>query len=54
MHPFESVPDFSKGETTTNGFPIDAALGRIDYLEIVGFSDHLATAEICIGCSTPA
>ena len=46
VHPFESVPDFSKGETTTNGFPIDAALGRIDYLEIVGFSDHLATAEI--------
>ncbi len=46
VHPFESVPDFSKGETTTVALPIDAALGRIDYLEIVGFSNHLATAEI--------
>ncbi len=46
VHPFESVPDFSKGETTTIGFPIDAALGRVDYLEVVGFSDHLASAEI--------
>ena len=46
VHPFESVPDFSKGETTTHGFPIDVALGRVDYLEVVGFSDHLAAAEI--------
>ncbi len=46
VHPFESVPDFSKGETTTDGFPIEAALGRIDYIEVVGFSDHLSTAEI--------
>ena len=46
VHPFESVPDFDKGETTTNGFPIEAALGRVDYLEVVGFSDHLSTAEI--------
>lgn len=46
VHPFESVPDFDRGETTTSGFPIEAALGRIDYLEVVGFSDHFSTAAI--------
>ena len=46
VHPFESVPDFSKGETTSIGFPIEAALGRLDYLEVVGFSDHFSTAEV--------
>jgi len=43
VHPFEA--DFSNARTTI-GFPIDAALGRLDYLEVVGFSDHLATADI--------
>jgi TolB protein len=43
VHPFDTAPDVA---TTTNALPVDAALGRIDYLEVCGFSDHLATSEI--------
>ncbi|MFN0182144.1 MAG: CehA/McbA family metallohydrolase [Gemmatimonadales bacterium] len=46
VHPFEAVPDFAKGEILNHAFPVDAALGRLDYIEVVGFSDHLATAAI--------
>jgi len=46
VHPFESVPDFAAGETLRHALPIDAALGLVDYIEVVGFSDHLATAAI--------
>jgi hypothetical protein len=46
VHPFDVVPDFDRGDRSTHGIPVDAALGRIDYLEVVGFSDHLATAAI--------
>jgi len=30
----------------TNALPIDAALGRVDFYEVVGFADHKASAEI--------
>src|SRR4029453_12726013 len=30
----------------TNGLPIDVALGKVDYVEVVGFSDHKTTAEV--------
>ena len=46
VHAFESVPDFDRGDRTTHAFPIDAALGRLDYIEVVGFTDHLSTAEV--------
>jgi Tol biopolymer transport system component len=46
VHPFESVPDFSRGDASTHALPVDAALGRVDYLEICGFSNHLATSEV--------
>jgi hypothetical protein len=46
VHPFESVPDFVRGDRTNHALPVDAALGRLDYLEVVGFSDHRATAAI--------
>jgi len=46
VHPFDAVPDFDKGDRTRHAFPVDAALGKLDYLEVVGFSDHLATAGI--------
>ncbi|MGE3615083.1 MAG: CehA/McbA family metallohydrolase [Gemmatimonadales bacterium] len=46
VHPFDTFPDIDGGEKTTNGLPIEAALGRLDYYEVVGFSDHFATAEV--------
>jgi TolB protein len=47
VHPFDEYPDPS--DTTvrlTNGLPIDVALGKVDYFEVVGFSDHLATSKV--------
>jgi TolB protein len=46
VHPFESVPDFAAGERSNHSLPVEAALGKVDYLEVAGFSDHLATSEI--------
>jgi len=48
VHPFDSVPDpFAKpAERITDELPVDVALGKLDYMEIVGFSDHKATAEV--------
>ncbi len=46
VHPFDVIPDFDRGEPTTMALPVDAALGRLDYLEVVGFSDHFATAAV--------
>jgi TolB protein len=48
VHPFDSVPDpFAKSaERITDELPVDVALGKLDYMEIVGFSDHKSTAEV--------
>ncbi len=48
VHPFDDVPDpFAKpAERITDELPVDVALGKLDYLEIVGFSDHKATAAV--------
>jgi TolB protein len=45
-HPFDEVLDPGQGDPLTNALPIDAALGKIDYYEAVGFSDHKATNAI--------
>jgi hypothetical protein len=42
-HPFETLADpFSDARE----LPADVALGKVDYMEVVGFSDHRLTAEI--------
>ncbi len=48
VHPFDEEPrPVSKAdEKLTNELPIDVALGKVDYLEILGFSDHRATAAV--------
>jgi hypothetical protein len=45
-HPFDwqIVPE--KEKSLTNALPVDVALGKADYIEVVGFSDHKATAEV--------
>jgi TolB protein len=48
VHPFDTVPDpFAKpAQRITDELPVDVALGKLDYMEIVGFSDHKSTAEV--------
>ena len=53
-HPFDIVVDPASDPTLTRGepldealgLPVDAALGKIDYLEVLGFSDHRMTASV--------
>ncbi|MBB6092456.1 Tol biopolymer transport system component [Povalibacter uvarum] len=46
VHPYDwsIVPEKEKALTHT--FPADAALGKADYVEVVGFADHKSTAEV--------
>jgi TolB protein len=45
VHPFDPpAPDPSSADPLTYALPVDVALGKVDYLEVMGFSDHLATA----------
>ena len=46
VHPFDTVPDPVNDKSLTNELPADVAHGKVDYMEIVGFSDHKSTAEI--------
>jgi len=48
VHPFDEVPDpFAKPtQRITDELPVDVALGKLDYMEIVGFSDHKSTAAV--------
>jgi len=46
VHPFdwEIVPE--KEKSLTNALPVDVALGKVDYIEVVGFADHKSTAQV--------
>jgi TolB protein len=44
-HPFDTKPD-PLVVKESRALPIDVALGKLDYLEVMGFSDHLITSEI--------
>ncbi|HEY6337831.1 MAG TPA: CehA/McbA family metallohydrolase [Candidatus Sulfotelmatobacter sp.] len=54
VHPFDIPMDPVHDATLTNGqpldealeLPVDAALGKVDYIEAMGFSDHRYTAEV--------
>jgi TolB protein len=46
VHPFDSFPDPAKDDPLTAELPADVALGKVDYIEVVGFSDHKSTAEV--------
>jgi len=51
VHPFEPpAPDPRDGATSlTNALPVDAALGLVDYYEVVGFADPHTSAEVWYG-----
>ncbi|MGB2626049.1 MAG: CehA/McbA family metallohydrolase [Candidatus Acidiferrum sp.] len=48
VHPFDTLPDpFARPQQRiTDELPVDVALGKLDYMEIVGFSDHKSTAAV--------
>lgn len=46
VHPFDVEPDPARDAALSNALPVDVALGKVDYMEIVGFSDHRATAAV--------
>ena len=48
VHPFDEYPEpiAKPRETLTSELPVDVALGKVDYMEILGFSDHRATAQV--------
>jgi hypothetical protein len=47
-HPFDGEPDpfATPAQRITDELPVDVALGKLDYMEIVGFSDHKSTAAV--------
>lgn len=46
VHPWDWDPDPAKEPKLTNELPVDVALGKVDYYEVVGFSDPHATAHV--------
>ena len=47
VHPFDEMPNPEDTVSrVTDELPVDVALGKVDYMEIVGFSDHRSTAEV--------
>jgi hypothetical protein len=46
VHPYEieDMPDPSAARN--HAFPVDVALGKVDYYEVLGFSDHQMTASV--------
>jgi hypothetical protein len=48
VHPYEEEPQplTAPKHTDADELPVDVALGKVDYLEIVAFSDHQATAGV--------
>ena len=47
VHPFDTPPDPSDTtEQLTYELPVDVALGKVDYLEVMGYSDHRITSGI--------
>lgn len=46
VHPFYAPPNPATDEKISNALPVDAALGLIDYYEVVGFAYHRPSAEV--------
>jgi hypothetical protein len=46
VHPFDWEIDPAREKSLANQLPADVAHGKVDYLEVVAFSDHKATAAV--------
>ncbi len=46
VHPYDAVPDPAKDSSVTHELPVDLALGKVDYIEVMGFAEHKSTAGV--------
>jgi TolB protein len=46
VHPYDTIPDPAKDVSLSHELPVDVALGKVDYIEALGFSDHKATESV--------
>jgi Tol biopolymer transport system component len=46
VHPYDTPPDPVHDAALTHELPVDVALGKVDYIEVMGFSDHKSTADV--------
>lgn len=46
VHPFDTLPDPAHDTVLSNALPADVINGKVDYIEVLGFSDHKATAQV--------
>jgi len=46
VHPYDSRIVPAQEKSLSHALPADVIAGKVDYLEVVGFSDHKATAEV--------
>jgi len=46
VHPFDDMPDPLAPAPLTDELPVDVALGKVDYYEVLGFSEHRTSAAI--------
>ena len=46
VHPFDDMPDPFAPAALTAELPVDVALGKVDYYEVLGFSEHRTSAAI--------
>ncbi|MDB4912265.1 MAG: hypothetical protein JWO39_3088 [Gemmatimonadetes bacterium] len=47
VHPFDEMPNPEDTVSRVSSeLPVDVALGKVDYMEILGFSDHRSTAAV--------
>jgi len=46
VHPFDETPNLDAPGALTNELPVDIALGKVDYYEVLGFSEHRTSAAV--------
>jgi TolB protein len=46
VHPYDAPVDPAHDPTLSHALPADVIAGKVDYLEVMGFSDHKATAAV--------
>jgi TolB protein len=46
VHPYDSIPDPAKDASLNHELPVDLALGKVDYIEVMGFAEHKSTANV--------
>ncbi|MBA3912487.1 MAG: CehA/McbA family metallohydrolase, partial [Acidobacteriales bacterium] len=46
VHPFDELPDPANDSALSDELPVDVALRKVDYMEVLGFSDHKASTDV--------